>query len=64
MDEKALDAPKNVKEPTGKKAAKPIKEETKGDLGEADDQEDAFTTVEEKGPRTNRDKKPKWDKNQ
>jgi hypothetical protein len=57
MDEKALDAPKAVKEALAKKSSKGTKEEAKGEPVEAAD-DDAFTTVEEKGGRMNRDKKP------
>lgn len=67
MDEKALDAPKNVKEAIAKKASqasKGVKEEVKGEPVEADDFDNAFTTVEEKGGRINRDKnKQQWNKN-
>jgi hypothetical protein len=57
MDEKALDAPKAVKEAIAKKTASKAKEEVKGEAVEAAD-DDGFTAVEEKGGRMNRDKKP------
>ena len=65
MDEKALDAPKSVKEAISKKATKAVKEESKGDVvDDWQNNDDAFITVEEKSGRINRDKKPQWNKNQ
>lgn len=65
-DEKALDAPKSVKDAAAKRAqaSKGLKEETKGEPVEEDVPEDAFTVVEEKGARINREKKQQWNKNQ
>lgn len=56
-EEKALDAPKSIKEATSKKASKTVKEEVKGEPAEEEDNDDTFIVIDEKGGRINKEKK-------